>query len=395
MPTRRAILTTAGATAVVAGLGAAGWATYPGLGRARAPWSAAGESFGDPRLDALAFAILAPNPHNRQPWVFTLVGEDTVEITCDLSRRLPQTDPFDRQIVVGFGAMTELLRMAAAEKGFAVEIEPFSEGEPQPRLDSRPLARAQFIRDETISPDPLFAHALARRTTRAPYDQNRPVSYDTVQTVARAAAADAEGAALTAAGTVDDARAARLKTIAARAWEIEWSNAPTRRESIEVMRISNREIDATPDGLALGGTGMGLLKMAGLVSREGMDQPGSLSYDAGLNDYLTSIDTAMGFVWLLSADNARATQLAAGRAWVRMNLAAQDLGLAIQPLSQALQEFPEMAEPYAAIHDALGADEPEFGGNGVVQMFARVGYAAFPEPSPRWPLESKLAQAPA
>ena len=114
MPTRRAILTTGAATALVGGIGATGYAWYPGTSRARAPWSEAGESLGDPRLDALAYAILAPNPHNRQPWWFELVDDDKIDVYVDLDRLLPETDPFNRQITIGFGCMLELLRQAGS-----------------------------------------------------------------------------------------------------------------------------------------------------------------------------------------------------------------------------------------------------------------------------------------
>ena len=82
------------------------------------------------------------------------------------------------------------------------------------------------------------------------------------------------------------------------------------------------------------------------------------------------------------------TQISSGRNWIRANLAATSIGLAIHPLSQALQEFPEMAAPYAEIHDRLGK-------GGTVQMFGRIGYAAAPEPSPRFPLQAKLIEMPA
>ena len=80
-------------------------------------WAEVGMTTRDVRLDAFRHAILAPNPHNRQPWQIRLVGTDTAIITCDLERRLPHTDPFDRQIVIGFGCFLELARIAAAERG--------------------------------------------------------------------------------------------------------------------------------------------------------------------------------------------------------------------------------------------------------------------------------------
>jgi hypothetical protein len=44
----------------------------------------------DIRLDALRYAILAPNPHNLQPWRFRLEGDDSVAILHDPERRLPE-----------------------------------------------------------------------------------------------------------------------------------------------------------------------------------------------------------------------------------------------------------------------------------------------------------------
>jgi hypothetical protein len=51
----------------------------------------------------------------------------------------------------------------------------------------------------------------------------------------------------------------------------------------------------------------------------------------------------------------------------------------MHPLQQALQEYPEQAEPYAAIHALLGASPP----SGTVQMWTRLGHAPPVGPAPR------------
>ena len=382
MVTRRLILSTAGAAAVVTA-GAAAWAWAPGTKSATEPWRQAGESFGDPRLDALAYAILAPNPHNRQPWLFELVGDNQIRITCDLDRRLPHTDPPDRQITIGFGAMFELLSMAAAEKGFAVDIDLFPEGEPQPRLDQRPVALVTFLVGGRVQKDPLFSEALTRRTTRAPFDLEKPVRADILDTIIAAARNGSS-----AGGTIDAEQRGRLIDLSRRGWIVEYETDATRRESIELIRIGNRAVADNPDGIALTGTAMGLFKMAGVVSSEKLDTPGAAAYEQGLSDYIALIESAQGFVWLTSETNTRIDQINAGRDWIRLHLAAQKAGLAIQPLSQVLQEFPEMAPLYAETQQELGVAAP-----GVVQMLARFGYAKFPRPAPRWPLSSRLVEA--
>ncbi|MEK7266773.1 MAG: twin-arginine translocation pathway signal protein, partial [Pseudomonadota bacterium] len=125
MATRRSVLQTGAAAVVILGAGAAAWSLTRAPTQAREPWSKAGTSFGDARLDALSYAILAPNPHNMQPWRIRLDGKDALSVYCDLDRLLPQTDPPNRQITIGFGCFLELLRQAAANKGIRTEVTPF------------------------------------------------------------------------------------------------------------------------------------------------------------------------------------------------------------------------------------------------------------------------------
>ena len=349
MFTRRSILMTGGAAALIGGaVTSVGIAHGPGLGEARAPWTQAGESFGDPRIDALAYAILAPNPHNRQPWQFDLVAEDRIDVYVDLERRLPHTDPFDRQITIGFGCMLELLRIAAAERGYEVTLTPFPDGDAYPRLNGNRIAQVTFAKRADLKKDPLFANILARRSTKEPYDKNRPVAPATLDAVI----ADGQGA-LSIGGTLDAAQRDRIIDLAWRGFNIEMETDITRRESVDLMRIGNRAIVENPDGIDMGGIPMGLFKMAGIVSHKGLDTPGSTAYNEGLKMYDPIIHSAQGFVWIKADTNTRLTQLQAGRAWVRMNLSAQKAGLCMHPLSQVLQEFPEMAEPYEAMRAEL------------------------------------------
>lgn len=383
MASRRMILKTAGAAAVVSAAGAVGWAWAPGAGAARTPWKLAGESFGDARLDALAYAILAPNPHNRQPWRFQLVGENRIDVSCDLDRLLPHTDPYDRQIVIGFGAMLELLAMAAAEKGYAVDIDYFPDGAATPRLDERRIASVTFNVGARVARDPLFQDILQRRTTRAPFDPDRPVEPGILETIKQAAADPSS-----VDGTVDLEKRVRLIDLAKRGWLVEYETDATRRESIDLMRIGNRAVAKNPDGIALNGTAMGLLKMAGVITPKTLDRPGASAYEQGLSRYAALIESAQGFIWTTSETNTRDDQINAGRDWVRIHLAAQRAGIAVQPLSQVLQEFPEMAALYKESQEELGVSAP-----GVIQMLARIGYSSFPAPSPRWPLSSRLVDA--
>jgi len=174
---RRKFLRIAGSSAVILAAGAIGWGVTRTPTRALAPWAAAGRAdYSDPRVRALSYAILAPNPHNRQPWVVDLSVPGEATLYCDLSRLLPATDPFSRQIVIGLGCFVELLRQAAAEDGLRADVTPFPEGEDAAALDSRPIARIRFTQDQSIVPDPLFAQVVHRRSNKEVYDTGRQVS---------------------------------------------------------------------------------------------------------------------------------------------------------------------------------------------------------------------------
>ena len=119
--------------------------------RALAPWAAAGGSaYRDPRLRALSYAVLAPNPHNRQPWIFALEGDDRVVLSFDVNRQLPETDPFDRQLTIGLGCFLELMVMAAEAEGRQVDLQLFPDGSSPQRLDERPVALAS-VRSASLS----------------------------------------------------------------------------------------------------------------------------------------------------------------------------------------------------------------------------------------------------
>jgi len=373
---RRTALGLLASTAVVAAAGG-GYALTRKPTVALAPWTSAGTQ-ADPRLFALSYAILAPNPHNMQPWIFELDGEDALRVYCDPDRRLPETDPFDRQIVIGFGCLLEILRMAAAETGYEAELDPFPQGEPAPRLDDRPVASVRFAKSADVVRDPLFEAVAARRTNRKPFDTARTVSADATDRLTEAAV-HAQARA-----TVDPERVARLRDLTWRAHVREVETPATWRESVDVMRIGRAETDRTPDGIALSGPMVEALRLAGILTHENMADPNSTAFAQGLEMFRDVMGTAMGYVWLETGEG-RADEINAGRAWVRVNLAATAQGLALQPVSQALQEYPEMADLYEEVHAELGIEQPR-----KLQMLGRFGYGPDIGPSPRWPVESRI-----
>ncbi len=379
--TRRNMIFLAGGGVVLAAVGAFGYAATRSPHTAYLPWERAG-SYADPRMRALSWALLAPNPHNRQPWLADLSEAGVITLYADRERMLPQTDPLNRQITIGLGCFLELLRMAAAEEGYRAETALFPQGSNDAGLDQRPVARITLAEDPAVAKDPLFAQASVRRSNKEPFDVSKPVAVETLDQIAIVVRNGARFG-----GVVDLVEVLKWRALTHEALRIEVETPQTFQESVNLFRIGRREVDANPDGIDFSGPLFETLHMTGLFTREMAGDPTSLAYKSGMEAIFANTDTAMGHVWLVTNDNSRQTQIATGADWLRVNLAATSFGLGIQPLSQALQEFPEMAGPFRQAHERLAPN------GGTVQMLARIGYGPVVGPSPRWPLESRIMNA--
>ncbi len=338
------------------------------------PWAIDPRPLKDVRLDAFRYAIPAPNPHNRQPWLIRLEDDDAATLFLDPSRRLPRTDPFDRQITIGFGAFIEIARMAAAARGVRMEAQLFPDGEAPDGLGRRPIVRLRFAADPGVARDPLFAVVRERRSNKEAYDLSRPV--------ARAALA---GVAAGDGHTLDPARLGAIRNVVLAAVTIEMETPHTHRESVDLIRIGHREVDASPDGIDLTGPMIELGQIAGLVDRPSLADPQSASFRSGLDGLRGTYGSIPALVWIATPGNSRREQIEAGRRYVRANLRATRAGRAMHPMSQSLQEYPEVAAPLAAVHRLCGVSAP-----GRIQMLARVGHGPAVPPSPRWPLATRI-----
>jgi hypothetical protein len=301
-----------------------------------------------------------------------------------LERRLPETDPPNRQITIGLGAFLELFKYAAAAQGYRADIAPFPEGEPHPTLDHRPIASVVLKEDMSALQSPLFDFTLARRTVRRNFKAGRPVTEEVLTELFETARLSGKASF---ASTINAAQIKRLKDICKRGWKVETSTAATHHESTALTRIGAKEVAENPDGVSLLGPMMETYHKLGIMRRDKMNIPGSAAFDGAVSFYNKLIDSAAAFGWLSTPSNTRLDQLESGAAWVKLNLAATKLGIAMHPLSQVLQEFPEMDDLYSEFHEEVSINLPSR-----VQGLFRFGYAEYPKAAPRWPLKSRLVQ---
>lgn len=347
------------------------------------PWRSADREV-DLRRFMLAHALLAPNPHNRQPWIADLREPGRIHLTCDGDRLLPETDPFGRQILIGCGAFLELAVIAAAQRGVSVRVELFPGGPPADQALPKGSRVATLVLGGpgSATADPLFAQIVRRHTRKSAYESDRALPEKLVRDWIETASRFGLRSSVAAGAAAMDP----IRQITREAYEIEATTARTWLESARLMRIGPGAIAANPDGISLNSAMVRALHTVGLFDPMEVPVKGSSSLQRVM-DRWAPFETASGFLWLASSGNTRSMQVAAGRAYVRLHLLATTAGVDMHPLSQALQEFPEMRGPRDAIHQALG-----LGASGeTLQMLSRVGFAVeLRGPSPRRRLDSML-----
>jgi nitroreductase len=154
-------------------------------------------------------AAAAPSVHNTQPWRFTVVADDLLEVQADLDRALWVADPRARALYMSCGAALFNIRTAIRITGFNPLVWPL----PHPELGPVVLAAVQAEpgRPPTFAERELYEAIWQRHTDRGPYSCERLA--ESVK-VALAQAASFEFATLR---MLPDAEAAMVLDLAARA----------------------------------------------------------------------------------------------------------------------------------------------------------------------------------
>ncbi len=340
------------------------------------------EQFEDPRVQALAHGVLAPNSHNLQPWRVVLEGEDSFFLYVDTERLSPKADPPGRQATVTQGTFLEYVRIAAEELGYEAYIELFPggeyglEGSPE-NLGSKPVARVSLKEVSTEaqreareshetggSISPLYSVMFLPDTSRVPYRETKLLQED----IEKLEALSTENVTIVIFQEAEDVE--KLGDIAYRAAKVEAGNSGVQEEGSELFRPNEWEKNKFRYGFTMEGQGLSPLKvhvLQGLLSLF----PSMNSPEAAGNSFLSQVESAVentpAYALIITEGNSRTVQVESGILYSRFLLTAADMGYAMQPLSQATEEYPEMAGMYKEIHEEY-AEEGE-----TVQMLVRIG----------------------
>lgn len=114
---------------------------------------------------ALTVACRAPSLHNSQPWRWQL-GDHSVHLFADDTRRLRATDPDGRQMLLSCGAALQHVRMAFAAMSWRTHVRRMPDPDVPNHLASLEFEQTRSVRARDVA---LATAAMRRRTDRRPY----------------------------------------------------------------------------------------------------------------------------------------------------------------------------------------------------------------------------------
>jgi hypothetical protein len=271
--------------------------------------------------------------------------------------------------------------IAATSLGYRTEVDLLPDGEMSVHeFGTKPTAILRLVADPDQAVDPLFSQILSRRSSRLAH-HGPPVTDEErtqIQTQARFTGVEV--------GWVPQDLLATVLDIAARAMTIEVNDRALFDETLHWFRFSDQEIAEKGDGLHLDTAGLsGLSLTLGRLFTRPRNWHKPYNRRPYLKGFVDSVRTTRALLTLTTPTNTMRDWITTGRSYVRAQLTADELGLRFQPISQVLQEYPQMEELRTEMENLMGTAAPA-----KLQMLVRVGHTQQPGLSPRRTLSSMI-----
>ncbi len=350
------------------------------------------QQFDDIRIQVAAHGLLASNAHNTQPWIIKLIDPSEgfkpsegliFELYPDSERLLRETDPPARQITISQGTFLETAKIAANQLGYDYSLELFPNGEYgytdfESEMQVKPVARVllteSFAKVSNFRKvDPMYKEIFQRVTNRTAY-YGEPINDEEIAEFQELN----NNSNLSLIFFKDTKSLEKIRRLTIEAVEVEATTKSKVMETERLFRDSEKEKKEYRDGITMMSGGLSGFKLHIVQFFSSMFP---LSWEKigqfWIKSETRNIQTAPTFAMIISKNNSRTTQVETGMLYARFQLKASTMGISMQPLSQSLQEFPEMSELYKQVHN-------EFAVSGqTIQMLVRMGRANEVLHSPR------------
>jgi hypothetical protein len=329
------------------------------------------QKFDDPRIRLAAHGLLAANGHNMQPWLIQLDKEDPMVfyLYADSDRMTNEVDPFARQMMITQGTFLEYVRVAGDELGYKTAIELFPDGSYdeqnlQESMKTKPVAKIVLTKGQPQN-SPLYDSMFLPDTNRTAYQSDKLTSEQIEQL---------EDINTDSGMSIkifqDKENLDNLGAYAMESANIEAGVDRVMQETNDIFRPNEYQKNKFRYGFSIEGQGTsGIMRhiMQGLVTVFPSMNQGKAASETFIKSTQTSVDNTPAYSMIITGDNSRSSQVKSGMLYSRLILEAHNLGLVMQPLSQVLEEYPEMKEPYTSIHQNYTSD------GSTIQMLVRLG----------------------
>ena len=337
---------------------------------------------------AISYGITAPNPHNTQAWKVKILDPTSFLLYVDEKRLVTASDPPARQIHLGKGTFIERVTVGMTGEGYDTLVDYFPKGEYSiGECGKKPVAHITLQKNEGIVRDPLFDAIPIRVTNRKPYTGTL-ISEAEWNDLKRFIGTTHSSVFTT--GTEDAVK--EYIRITQEAVRIDLGYPAAYEETWQWLRKNDQEVADHKDGLSLRGQGFFSGLFGGMMMK--FAQASISTHEKYLSEktkaqtinlFIKNFATSRGFIYLKTSANTQLDWVLSGRDYARVNLAAARLNLAIHPVNQVLQEYPEMDSLRHQFEVLTGQQGTE-----KIQMLARVGRARTDYHSPRRNVEDIL-----
>ncbi len=346
------------------------------------PWSKNyAANYSDPRIRLAASGLLAASGHNMQPWVIKLDVNDSTSfyLYADSTRLTKEVDPYARQMMISQGTFLEYVLVAGEKDGLNVDIKLFPDGEydesklvesmntmpvakitlTQAKAQSQALTQTQsqniVLYDATFLPD----------TNREAYKADPLLS---TQISVLESLSSESGVLIKLYQDPDNLK--KIGDYAIQSATIEAGVKSVMDESSAIFRANEYQKNKFRYGYSVEGQGTsGFMKniLQGLVTLFPSMNEGDTASQNFISYTKTSVNNTPAYAMIVTSGNSRIEQVESGMLYSELVLTAHTLGLAMQPLSQVLEEYPQMNDPYTSFQNTYAQS------GGTVQMLFRIG----------------------
>ena len=355
---RRKFLKLAGSGIAIVVLGGTVWRAFSngvfssGQGPAYEPWKdwKTESEEGTGPLSLVASAILAANAHNTQPWLF-IVKPYRIDLFADTKRNIGAIDPYLREMYEGLGCALENLVLAAEAKGYTYNLKLI----PNPTSKTH-VANINLVTNtntksnhsrignttstnssnssDLSEPLSLYNAIPHRHTNRGPYDKNKPVTQDILQSLGSLGKTISPEGAMTVFWftTLEERR--KVGDLILQATQAIVADKQQSYDDFKWYRASWQDIQTYKDGLTVDASGSSwyievLAKILPPISEKEYDN----SQLQLAKDTYVATAAAFGIIAVHDIfDNIQ--RLQGGMFYQRMHLWATSNGLAMQPMNQ-------------------------------------------------------------